>query len=107
MPVESFKGAKPADLLVLQSTKFEFLINLQTAKVLVIEVHESTFGTKQTLLLCEAMFAFGVKRTSYKPPRMSAPDPKRTILSNLSYIKHAEHVAVLFMVNHCRVKAAV
>jgi ABC-type uncharacterized transport system substrate-binding protein len=38
MPVESFKGAKPADLLVLQSTKFEFLINLQTAKVLVIEV---------------------------------------------------------------------
>ncbi len=38
MPVESFKGAKPADLPVLQSTKFEFLINLQTAKVLVIEV---------------------------------------------------------------------
>jgi hypothetical protein len=32
------KGEKPADLPVMRATRFEFLINLQTAKTLGIEV---------------------------------------------------------------------
>jgi putative ABC transport system substrate-binding protein len=44
------KGTKPADLPVVQSTKFDLVLNLKTAKVLSLSIPDKLFTTAEEVI---------------------------------------------------------
>jgi putative ABC transport system substrate-binding protein len=45
-----FRGAKPGELPVMQATKFEFVINLKTAKALGVQISDNLLSLADAVI---------------------------------------------------------